>query len=186
MGSTGRRLTSEDIATIRRKYEMKEATFSELVLEFSLSKGGLSNVLKDIPKHGLTRRVTKTHAPKSEKEVKAPPDEVRSRAAKEMWLARVRGIQFSDFKTDRARRRFIIKTAGHKCQCCSLTEWCESLIPLELDHLDGNPENNTRENCRVICPNCHAQTDTYKGRNVGRVQNSKRQGVMARSVGKYR
>lgn len=69
---------------------------------------------------------------------------------------------------------------------CHNTFWQELPIPLELDHLDGDPEHNTEDNCRLICPNCHAQTPTYKGRNVGKVLNSKRQKVMARYAGKYR
>ena len=41
------------------------------------------------------------------------------------------------------------------------------LAPLELDHTDGNPLNNQLDNLRLICPNCHAQTETYKGKNMG-------------------
>jgi 5-methylcytosine-specific restriction endonuclease McrA len=40
-------------------------------------------------------------------------------------------------------------------------------IPLELDHVDGNAGNNQIENLRVLCPNCHAQTPTAKGKNRG-------------------
>lgn len=59
-------------------------------------------------------------------------------------------------------------------------------IPIELDHIDGNPENNKSDNLRLICPNCHAQTPTYKGRNIGKVRNSKRQKIMEKYTGKYR
>jgi 5-methylcytosine-specific restriction endonuclease McrA len=64
--------------------------------------------------------------------------------------------------------------------------WCGKPVPLELDHIDGDPENNVRENLRLICPNCHAQTPTYKGKNVGKVKNSKRQGILKKYRGKYR
>jgi hypothetical protein len=37
----------------------------------------------------------------------------------------------------------------------------------ELEHKDGNSENNDPENLEWICPNCHSQTDTYKGKNFG-------------------
>jgi predicted HNH restriction endonuclease len=59
-------------------------------------------------------------------------------------------------------------------------------IPLEIDHIDGNPENSARENFRLVCPNCHAQTPTYRGRNIGKVENSKRKQVLKKHYGKYR
>lgn len=93
---------------------------------------------------------------------------------------------FEILRSDPARRRFLIRERGHYCGVCSLAEWMGKPMPVELDHIDGNPENNAKENLRLICPNCHAQTPTYKGRNIGRVLNSKRQRIMNRYVGKYR
>ena len=55
----------------------------------------------------------------------------------------------------------------HKCEMCGITEWNGQPTPIELDHIDGNHYNNDIENLRVLCPNCHAQTDTYRGRNKG-------------------
>ena len=40
-----------------------------------------------------------------------------------------------------------------------------SPITLELDHKDGNNENNARENLEALCPNCHSTTETWRGRN---------------------
>lgn len=51
------------------------------------------------------------------------------------------------------------------CSSCNLTEWLGEPIPLELDHIDGNFLNNNLENLRILCPNCHAKTNTYRGRN---------------------
>ena len=53
----------------------------------------------------------------------------------------------------------------HKCEVCSETEWMNKKIPIELDHIDGNHYNNDLSNLRIICPNCHAQTDTNSGKN---------------------
>lgn len=53
----------------------------------------------------------------------------------------------------------------HKCECCGITEWNGEPTPIELDHIDGNRYNNTIDNLRILCPNCHAQTDTYRGKN---------------------
>lgn len=55
-----------------------------------------------------------------------------------------------------------------KCSKCKNTEWCDEPIPLQLDHIDGNSSNNNLSNLRMLCPNCHAQTDTYCGKNKTR------------------
>jgi len=52
-----------------------------------------------------------------------------------------------------------------ECSVCNLTEWNGEEAPLELDHIDGNPQNNLISNLRIICPNCHAQTVNHAGRN---------------------
>lgn len=52
-----------------------------------------------------------------------------------------------------------------KCYSCSNSEWLEKPIPLELEHKDGNCYNNLLENLTLLCPNCHAFTPTYRGRN---------------------
>ena len=53
---------------------------------------------------------------------------------------------------------------GGDCTECS---WNGKELVLELEHIDGNAMNNKEENLSLLCPNCHSQTPTYKGRNVG-------------------
>lgn len=51
------------------------------------------------------------------------------------------------------------------CECCGLSEWNGQSIPLELHHLNGNNRDNRIENLKILCPNCHAMTDSYRGKN---------------------
>lgn len=53
----------------------------------------------------------------------------------------------------------------YKCVKCNLDSWQSETIVLDLDHINGNNRDNRLENLRYLCPNCHSQTDTYKGRN---------------------
>jgi len=61
------------------------------------------------------------------------------------------------------------------CYECSITEWNGKPIVLELEHINGNSDDNSEENVSLLCPNCHSQTDTYKGKNVGKGRHYRRQ-----------
>jgi hypothetical protein len=53
-----------------------------------------------------------------------------------------------------------------KCSCCSIENWQGKDIILELDHIDGSAHNCKLENLRLLCPNCHSQTDTFRGKGI--------------------
>lgn len=59
----------------------------------------------------------------------------------------------------------------HKCYYCGLTQWNGKSIPIELEHINGNRSDNRLENLTILCPNCHAQTKTYRGKNIKKYKN---------------
>ena len=64
-------------------------------------------------------------------------------------------------------KRHLATIHGYNCSVCGISEHNGKDIVLECDHIDGHHENNAVENLRLICPNCHSQTDTYKAKNTG-------------------
>ena len=54
-----------------------------------------------------------------------------------------------------------------ECETCHTVNWQGQPVPLELDHINGDHFDNTFSNLRILCPNCHAQTPTNSGKNVG-------------------
>ena len=75
-----------------------------------------------------------------------------------------------NIQTNKLRQKLIkegLKEA--KCEKCGNIEWNNLPIPLEVHHKDGNKENNQLDNLEMLCPNCHAQTDSYRGRNCKKI-----------------
>ena len=85
---------------------------------------------------------------------------------------------FNELKSRNPRINFIINEVGRHCSICLKDTWQGELIPLDLDHVDGNPDNNVRANFRLLCPNCHRLTKTWGSRNKGKFVDSERSRIM--------
>ena len=58
----------------------------------------------------------------------------------------------------------------NKCEICGQgPEWNGKLLILQLDHINGNHDDNRLENLRIVCPNCHTQTDTFGNKRMKKV-----------------
>lgn len=66
-------------------------------------------------------------------------------------------------------RRYLFEKYECKCSECGWNKInpFTGKSPLEIDHVDGNPYNNSEENLKLICPNCHSLTATFKALNKG-------------------
>lgn len=62
----------------------------------------------------------------------------------------------------------IVALRGHKCENCKLDLWLNQPIPLEVHHIDGDKLNNELINLQLLCPNCHALTTNYRGKNISK------------------
>jgi len=72
------------------------------------------------------------------------------------------------FQSNRLKERLFLEgLKERRCELCEREHWKGDPIPLELDHVNGRRDDNRLENLRIVCPNCHAQTSTYRGRNIG-------------------
>lgn len=76
-------------------------------------------------------------------------------------------VKNSTYSNEFIKPKFIEHYAiEYKCNDCGITEWNNKKIVLELDHIDGDNRNNEPSNLRLLCPNCHSQTDNFRGRNI--------------------
>jgi HNH endonuclease len=53
-----------------------------------------------------------------------------------------------------------------RCERCGISEWRGRPLTLALHHVNGDPNDDRVENLQLLCPNCHAQTPNFSGRNV--------------------
>lgn len=67
-------------------------------------------------------------------------------------------------------KRFLIQERGERCERCgwAARHTVTGKVPIEVEHIDGDWQNNRPENLQLLCPNCHSLTPTYRALNRGR------------------
>lgn len=77
-------------------------------------------------------------------------------------------VKNSSYKNTVSLKKRLLKSniKEYKCECCGNTEWLGKPITLELHHINGDNTDHRLENLQLLCPNCHAFTDNYRGKNL--------------------
>jgi len=83
----------------------------------------------------------------------------------------------SNKASTRTLKLYLIKKYGEKCMECGWDKInpVTNKVPIELEHIDGDSLNNNLENLKLLCPNCHSLTPTYKALNIGNGRHSRRE-----------
>lgn len=144
--------TSESIAGVLRKLGLRDLGGNYRTIKEHINRLGLdtSHFTGQLWSKGKTKDKNNINSPTSSLEdIFANKVKIRSNTLKERLI-----------------------NAGlkeRKCECCKNTEWNGKPIPTELHHIDGNHSNNSFDNLQILCPNCHAQTEYYRGRGVSKL-----------------
>ena len=59
-------------------------------------------------------------------------------------------------------KKWVKEDRGNICENCGIGEWNGKKLTMEVEHVDGNVNNNNSDNLKVLCPNCHSQTPTWR------------------------
>jgi|LakMenE01Jun11ns_1017448.scaffolds.fasta_scaffold9837223_2 hypothetical protein len=89
------------------------------------------------------------------------------------WLSGTNVVQKGGTSVPPWMKRYLLNETNKKCSECGWGETNKHSgnIPLEIDHIDGDAYNNNIRNLKVLCPNCHSLTKTYK--NIGSRKSSR-------------
>lgn len=134
-----------------------------------------------------SRSCANSRGPRSEKTKRKirETNKIRAKERNPEWYERVKEANADPEKISKRKATWIekrdwnnahwtsitrwLKEEIEHCEICGLDSWMGDSIPLEVHHKDGDKNNNGRDNLTVVCCNCHAQTDNWRGRNIGNI-----------------
>lgn len=146
---------------------LESTSFSEVLRKLGKAvKGGNVNHLKSkIKEFNIDISHFRGRGWKKFSKGNIPENKITIEKLKELYLN-----ENSEISTYRLKNYlFRFEILENKCFECSLSgNWNGKPISLQLDHINGKREDNRLENLRILCPNCHSQTDTYSGKKNGK------------------
>lgn len=147
---TNREETNRKVSeTLKTKYKNKE------ILPHNTFKLGKDN-----------RRECRPHLTgnfKHTDETKQKLKKIQTEISKSKLEFKIKNTRFEHLSKN-LRKKIVLNEQNNKC-LCGINEWNGKRLTLQLDHIDGNRNNNQRTNLRILCPNCHSITETYSGKN---------------------
>jgi hypothetical protein len=86
--------------------------------------------------------------------------------SKKEFFEKVLIINGSGWKSHQIKLKlYYFNLKKEKCEICGIKNWKNKKLSFHLDHMNGNHNDNRLENLRILCPNCHSQTDTFGIKN---------------------
>lgn len=148
--------------TIEWEDKIRKASISSLTMAEASSK--LPMNFKTFIFHA--KRLDVYNPNQSGKGMKKPKiSEVRSYKLEDILLGK-----YPQYGTSKLIKKLLKeKVKEYKCELCNRKKWNNKKISLELHHKDGDSNNHRLENLQILCPNCHSQTDNYRGKKQPKV-----------------
>lgn len=152
----------------KQKTQTKRLEFEEAILSVVNQASSLSDICNLI---GICRtRTNKERVSKFLEERDINPEwkqKQSNRKPQGYWNKETIFVENSDYQTCKLKDRLVeYGFREMKCEICGNIEWQGKPIPLQTHHINGNHKDNRVENLQILCPNCHAQTDNYCGKNI--------------------
>lgn len=154
----GRKLSEEHKSNIKKNHWKKKT-----LVEFEERVCVICNVTFSIDKNKIRKYCDECKS-SNRKEIRKFNDENKKQKNEE----KRNKLDFENLSNYWQKKR-LLEENNHKCMQCEQGEiWQGKHLELELHHIDGNKKNKNKENCIILCLNCHSQTENYKAKNMKR------------------